>query len=239
MTDYQELMPEREAVAQACRVMGKMGLTQSTFGHISLRVDGHALLLIRARGPGESGLSYTSADDIILVDFDGRKIAGRPDLDVPKEVFIHTWVLKTRPQMNSVLHAHPAKVMLFSICNKPLLPLFGAYDPAALRLLKNDLCSYPRSVLISNETLGQDLAQTMMHSKACMMRGHGITTCGKSVQDATLTAIRLHELADINYQAHLLGDPQSISQEDQESFEKLPPSPDEAYWRYYCRSVGE
>ena len=117
---------------------------------------------------------------------------------------------------------------------------FGNVDKVtALRLLKNDLCSYPRSVLISNETLGQDLAQTMMHSKACMMRGHGITTCGKSVQDATLTAIRLHELADINYRAHLLGNPQSISEEDQESFERLPPSPDEAYWRYYSRKVGE
>ena len=147
MIEYQKLIPEREAIAQACRVMGKMGLTQSTFGHISLRLEGHDLLLIRARGPGESGLSYTTADDIILVDFDGRKIAGRPDLDVPKEIYIHTWVLKTRPQMNSVLHAHPAKVMVCSICNKPLLPLVGAYDPAAdrhngwLGLLRQSRCA--------------------------------------------------------------------------------------------------
>ncbi|NBY72620.1 MAG: hypothetical protein EBQ69_11820, partial [Betaproteobacteria bacterium] len=82
MIDYLELKPQRDTVAQACRVMGKMGLTQSTFGHISLRLEGHDLLLIRARGPGESGLSYTTADDIILSDFEGKKIAGRPDLDV-------------------------------------------------------------------------------------------------------------------------------------------------------------
>ena len=30
-----------------------------------------------------------------------------------------------------------------------------------------------------------------MNGRACLMRGHGITTCGKSVEEATLTAIKL------------------------------------------------
>jgi L-fuculose-phosphate aldolase len=236
---YESLLPERELLAKACRVMGKLDVTKSTFGHISQRLLGEELLLIRARGPGETGIRFTSPDDIILVDFDGRKVEGRSDLDVPKEVFIHTCLFKARPELRSVLHAHPATVMLFTICNKSLLPLFGAYDPACLRLVQKELSLYPSSVLISNEIRGKSLAEAIRSSKACMMHGHGITTCGASVEEATLTAIRLNEVADINYRAHLLGDPQPISDEDMESFEELQEGSQTPYWRYYCRLVGE
>ncbi len=239
MSMYQRLLPERELLAKACRVMGKLDVTKSTFGHISLRLPGEELLLIRARGPGESGIRFTAPDDIILVDFDGRKVEGRADLDVPKEVFIHTCLFRARPELRSVLHAHPATVMLFTICNKPLLPLFGAYDPALLRLVQKELSTFPSSILISDETRGKSLAEAIRSSKACLMRGHGITTCGTSVEDATLTAIRLNEMADINYRAYLLGDPQPISQEDMLSFEELQEGSPTPYWRYYCRSVGE
>lgn len=239
MSMYQSLLPERELLARACRVMGKLDITKCTFGHISQRLPGQDLLLIRARGPGESGIRFTAADDIILVDFDGRKVEGRADLDVPKEVFIHTCLYKARLDVGAVLHAHPATVMLFTVCDKPLLPLFGAYDPACLRLVLKELSSYPSSILISDETRGKSLAEAIRSSKACLMRGHGITTCGASVEEATLTAIRLNELADINYRAYLLGDPQPISQDDMLSFDDLQEGSQAPYWRYYCRMVGE
>src|SRR5882757_10117406 len=112
MTDANDLRQLRERVAKACRVLGKLELTKSTFGHISVRMPGTDTLLIRARGPGETGIRYTAADDVIGVDFDGNKIDGRDDLDVPKEIFIHTWVYRTRPDVQSVLHAHPSTVMM-------------------------------------------------------------------------------------------------------------------------------
>lgn len=236
---YETLMPERERVARACRVMGKLDLTRSTFGHISLRVPDHDLILIRARGPGESGIRYTSADDIILVDLDGRKVAGRDDLHVPKEVFIHTALLKARPALGSVLHAHPSTVVLFSICGVPLLPLVGAFDPSCLRLVNDGIANYPRSVLIHNEELGRDLASVMREARSCVMRGHGVTTLGATVEDAVLDAIRLNDLADLNYRARLLGTPEPIAQEDMAFFEQVDVGGNDPYWRYYCRLTGE
>jgi len=241
---YQTLLPQREQLARACRVMGKLEVTKSTYGHISMRVeaaaaDGRDLVLIRARGPGESGIRYTAADDIILVDLDGKKVAGRDDLHVPKEVFIHTQLLRARPDVQSVLHAHPATVMLFTICDKPLLPLFGAYDPQALRLVRKELSYYDRSILISDDDKGRTLAEVIRSSKACLMRGHGITTCGATVEETTLTAIRLNEVAELNYRAYLLGSPRPISDEDLETFERGKEVEWASYWRYYCRLVDE
>ena len=65
MNDLSKL---RELVAQSCRVLGKLNLTKEPSGHVSARVPGEDRVLIKARGPEESGLRFVSARDIITVD---------------------------------------------------------------------------------------------------------------------------------------------------------------------------
>jgi ribulose-5-phosphate 4-epimerase/fuculose-1-phosphate aldolase len=235
----------RELVAKACRVLGKLELTKSGSGHISARVPGTDTLVIRARGVGETGVRYTTVDEVITVDLGGKKLSGRADLEPPQEVFIHTWLYRTRPEIGSVLHAHPATVVLFTICNKPLLPIYGAYDPTSLRLLMEGIPTYPRSVTVSSDALGKEFAAAMV-GRACLMRGHGITTCGKAVEEATLTAIKLNELAEMNYRAYLLGHPQPIPAEEIAQITSGRKGGDAqrdahaaASWRYYCSLAGE
>lgn len=237
MSGVEEL---RARVAKACRVLGKLELTKAASGHISARVPGTDTLLIRARGPGESGVRYTQADEVITVDLDGKKREGRADLEAPQEVFIHTWLYRTRPQVGAVLHAHPLTVVLFTICNKPLLPLTGAYDPSSLRLFAEGIPTYPRSITVSNDALGEEFAAAM-GKRCCLMRGHGITTCGDTVEEATLAAIKLNELAETNYRAHLLGEPQPIPDEEiaQITAGRGGKSHQASSWRYYCRLTGE
>jgi len=239
-----DLTKLRELVAQSCRVLGKLNLTKEPSGHVSARVPGEDKVLIKARGPEESGLRFVSARDIITVDFNGKKLAGDDGLDVPQEVFIHTWLYKTRPDVECVVHVHPLTVVLFTICGKPIQPLFGAYDPSGLRLLVDGLATYPRSITVSNEKLGEEFAQAMGNKQACLMRGHGITSAGPNVEDATLTAIKLNDAAVINYQASLLGTPQPISQEDIEILVGKSRGGGKgahanSNWRYYCKLLDE
>lgn len=235
----------RETVAQACRVLGRLDITKAATGHVSARVPGRDHALIRARGPGELGVRYTTADQVIEVDFDGKPVGkSGAGLEAPHEVFIHTAVYRARPDVNAVVHVHPTAVVLFTICNKPLLPLFGAYDPSALLLALEGIPTYERSILISTPELGTDLARALGPHTTCLMRGHGITSVGVGVEDAALAAIHLNELASVNYQARLLGDPVPISQEDQETFRRaLGGRPrgagrGPALWRYYLELTG-
>ena len=241
MSDLSKL---RELIAQSCRVLGKLNLTKEPSGHVSGRVPGADKVLIKARGPEESGLRFVTADDIITVDFTGKKVDGRDGLDTPQEVFIHTWLYRTRPDVQCVVHVHPLTVVLFTICNKPLLPLFGAYDPSSLRLLMEGLVTYPRSITVSNEKLGAEFAATMGEKPACLMRGHGITTAGAGVEEATLTAIKLNDLAEVNYRAALLGNPEPIPQEDIDVIlgaagRRKSATHSVSNWRYYCKLLGE
>jgi ribulose-5-phosphate 4-epimerase/fuculose-1-phosphate aldolase len=240
-----------ERVTQACRVLGRLDLTKAATGHVSARLPGNDRILIRARGPGELGVRYTGVDQVITVDLDGNPVAPDPyGLAAPLEVFIHTAIYKARPEVYSVIHIHPPTIVLFTICNKPLLPLFGAYDPASVRLALEGIPTFDRSILINSPELGAKLVEAMGGAKTCLMRGHGITTAAPSVEQAALYAIWLNELAAINYHAHVLGDPRPISKEDQDAMRALrslesrpeggaaPTGLEAALWRYYCTLTG-
>lgn len=233
-------------VAEACRVLARLDLTKAATGHVSARVPGSDRVLIRARGVNELGVRYTTEKQVVEVDLDGKLVgAAEAGLAAPIEVFIHTAIYKARPEVNSVVHVHPAMVVLFTICNKPLLPIFGAYDPSALQLVLEGIPTFDRSILVSTPELGDELARAMGNARTCMMRGHGITTAGPTVEEAALHAIHLNELAAMNYQAQLLGDPRPISAEDQAAFRDVarrshgPGGRSAAAWRYYCALTAD
>ena len=234
----------RASVAQACRVLARLDLAKGATGHVSARIPGTSRVLIRARGPNELGVRYTAEEQVIEVDLDG-KVVGKVEegLAAPIEVFIHTAVYKARPEVNSVVHVHPATVVLFTICDLPLLPLFGAYDPSALQLALDGVPTFDRSILVSTPALGDELVRAMGGAKTCMMRGHGITAAAPTVEEAALNAIHLNELATMNYQARLLGEPRPISDADQAEFRAMARRGGGgrvgALWRYYCALTAD
>lgn len=234
----------KERLARACRVLGRLELTKAATGHVSARLHGADLLLVRARGPEELGVRYTTADQIVTVDFDGR-LAGNhaPGLKPPLEIFIHTELYRRQPDIQAVVHMHPPLVVAFTACDEPLLPIYGAYDPRSAQLAIGGLPTYPRSILIDTPELGEEFARTMKASPACLMRGHGVTTAAGNIEDAALNMILVNELANMTYLARTIGTPAPIPDEEQSSIMALEPRTDAAkdlsprsaaLWRYYC-----
>ena len=243
----------RHRIAKACRVLGKMELTRALRGHISARIPGTDRIFVRARGPAEKGVRYTSEDEVVEVGLDGKPVKGMPTgLRTPSEIFIHTEIFRARPDVNAVLHLHPPTIVLFTVTGTPLLPIYGAYDPQGLGIALEEPPLFDSSVLINTPELGRQLTATIGTKRACLMRGHGITTAAGSVEEAGVIALGLNELATLNYQARALGAPQPISQSDREALmpamKRLtvpgpqPGEPNEsvvAEWRYYCRLTDE
>jgi ribulose-5-phosphate 4-epimerase/fuculose-1-phosphate aldolase len=244
---------ERELIARACRMLGKLKLTKGGMGHISMRSADGEHLLVRAKGLEEAAVQYTTAEHIIKVDLNGEIVEGANGLEPPGEILLHTWLYRLRPETRSVVHVHPLNALLLTICRKPLMPLFGGYDPGLLKLVLEGIPTYQRSITIRNDKLGKEFGEAMGSKRACLMRGHGITTAGGSVEEATVTAIMVNEIAEINYRAHLLGGAEPISDEDIAEFHdrKANKKPGEipsretagarlaASWRYYTELAGE
>ena len=240
-------------IARACRVLGKMELTRALRGHISARIPGTQRIFVRARGPAENGVRYTTEDEIVEVGLDGKPVAGMPKgLRTPSEIYIHTEIFRARPEVNAVLHLHPPTIVLFTVTGTPLLPIYGAYDPQGLGIALEEPPTFESSVLINTPELGRELVATIGDKRACLMRGHGITTAADSIEEASVVALGLNELATMNYQARALGEPRPISQSDRDALApamkrltargEKPGEPGEsvtAEWRFYCRLTGE
>ncbi|GAA1726162.1 MULTISPECIES: class II aldolase/adducin family protein [Microbacterium] len=190
---------ERRLIADACRVLAGRGLADGILGHISLRVGEH-IMLVRCRGPHERGLGYTTPDDIRLVDFEGEA-AAPGELDgwsVPNELPLHAEVLRRRPAVAAVVHAHPPRVVAADLAGIRIRPLIGAFDIPGTRLAAGGVPVYARGVLVRNRTLAAEMADAMGERPLVVLRGHGITSAAAGVEQAVLQAISVDILAGLS-----------------------------------------
>lgn len=210
---HPELEATAETVATACRILGNLDLTHEALGHVSYRAPDSPTILIKGKGPNEVGLRYTTPEDILEVDFDAKPVSSVSGLQPPSESYIHLWMYRKNPSLRSVIHVHPEAAVLLTICGIEIQPIYGAFATGS-RIAVAGVPVYPRSRTVADDTLGEEFADFMGDNTVAMMHGHGITVVGTSVQEATVRAIAFNQLARMTYQAHLLGTPKLIAEDE-------------------------
>jgi 3,4-dihydroxyphthalate decarboxylase len=132
-----------------------------------------------------------------------------------------------------------------------LLPIYGAYEPSGLNMALKGIPTYPRSRGITNDKLGDEFMTSMGEKDVCLLRGHGVTTAGRDVEQSVSNAFTIFELARMNYLAYAIGDPKPVPQEDideatpgSEANQRRPRHRREydraaPMWRYYRQLLGE
>lgn len=212
-----DLTELRLRVATACRILARQGLIDGILGHVSVRV-GDDRLLVRCRGPEERGLLFTTQEDIHLLDFDGNGDLG--DYSPPNELPLHAETLRARPEVVSVVHAHPPAVVTSELAGVPLRPIVGSFNMPAARMAATGIPVYPRSVLIRRRDLAEEMLAAMGSHPVCLLRGHGLTAVGDTVEQAVVRALAVDELARVSLDvARCGGTPPEVPAED---FAELP-----------------
>jgi 3,4-dihydroxyphthalate decarboxylase len=217
----------------ACRVLARQGVGDGILGHVSARAtDG--TILIRCRGPNERGLAFTTEDDIRAVDLDGRG-GDLGQWRPPNEFPIHSQILAARPDVGCVVHAHPPLALLVALAGIELRPIFGAYNIPAMRLAQAGVPVFARSALITRPELAQELVDAMSGRDVCLMRGHGITVTGATVEEATVRALDLNTLARVHVELARIGvTAPTVSEEDMAELPDLGSAFNTtASWRHY------
>lgn len=229
----------RRTVALACRLLGHRGLAEDVLGHVSLRTAGDRFL-VRCRGPQESGLLFTSVDDVREVDYDGHGELG--DWNVPNELSIHAEVLRARPAVDAVVHCHPPALLAVGLAGLELRPVFGAYNMPATRMALDGIPVYPRSVLIRRRELGSEMVAAMGDAPVCVLRGHGVTAVGSgphAVEQAVVRASNVEVLARATLQlATLAADVPTLDADDVAELPDLGGAfNDVSVWRHFVRRL--
>ncbi len=193
----------RRTVALGCRIVAAAGLTTPLLGHISLRA-GPGRVLVRCRGPQERGLLFTTVSDVRLAGLDDQGDIG-DGYRLPNEYPIHAEILRARPDVASVLHAHPRSALLAGLAGVPIRPVFGAYDIPAFRLAADGVPGYPHAGLVRTAAAGRELARALGGSAVVLLRGHGVATVGADVPQALGRLLALDELLRVCVELALSG----------------------------------
>src|SRR5579871_1517300 len=112
-----DVQRRRQQLADCTRIMVMQEIMDFS-GHISARVPGTDRVLIQPRDTSRAGLT---ADDILVVDLNDNVLEGKGP--APSETALHTSVYKARPDAVAVCHGHPTMSTLFTVVDRPFLPV--------------------------------------------------------------------------------------------------------------------
>ena len=170
----------------ANRILYDQGIVDG-LGHASVRHDQTpgVFLLSCNRAPG-----LVRRADIVCYDLDGNAVSEtteRPYL----ERFIHSEIYRARPDVVAVVHSHSAGVIPFGVTGHRLRPIFhmaGLLGSGSAQFEIRDTGG-DTDMLIRNPALGQALAQSLGTQACVLMRGHGSTVVGSSIEQVVYRAI--------------------------------------------------
>jgi ribulose-5-phosphate 4-epimerase/fuculose-1-phosphate aldolase len=204
----------RADVATACRILARRGLVDGVLGHVSARVADDELV-IRCRGPEERGLAFTAPADVRRVRLDGAPVDVPDGWRAPNELPIHTELMRERPEVGAVVHAHPPAALLAGLAGLAIRPVFGAFNIPAMRLALAGVPVYQRPILITRSELAAEMVAAMDGRPVCLLAGHGIAVAAGSVEEATVMAADLHVLLTVTVELARLGaEPPELTDED-------------------------
>jgi HCOMODA/2-hydroxy-3-carboxy-muconic semialdehyde decarboxylase len=184
-------------------------------GHISVRDPDDPALFWMSR---EIAPGLVTADDLLQY----RVSDGEPVNDGGRrsyfERFIHSEILKVRPDVNSVAHSHAEEAILFGATGIELHAF--AHVHAFLWDVRNfeirGLPANPKGNLLVNSTaLGAALAKTLGDGRVALMRGHGMVAVGGTIREAVHRSIYTIQNARLQRDAMLLGKPITFLDRDE------------------------
>ena len=88
-------------------------------------------------------------------------------------------VLRARPDVRSVVHAHPPAVVAADLAGLGVRPIVGAFDIPGLRLAAGGVPVYPRGVLVRNRRLAGEMVAALGDRAVVVLRAHGLTSNGQ------------------------------------------------------------
>ncbi len=219
----------------ANRILYRQGVVDG-FGHVSVRHDqspGH-FLLARNMAPG-----LVRREDILTFDLEGIALDARGQR-VYLERFIHAEIYRARADVQAVVHSHSPGVIPFGVTGQPLRPVFhmcGFLGEGAASFEIRDATG-DGEMLISNGPLGVALAAALGVRSAVLMRGHGSTVVGNSLEQAVYRAIYTEVNARLQAQAVQLGEITFLNAREAAKAALMNDSQLPRAWELWTREIG-
>lgn len=194
----------RESIIAACLEMNRSGLNQGTSGNISLRwKDG---LLIT---PTSLPYDQMAPDDIVFLGMDGRTEGqNQPS----SEWRFHRDIMKAKPEVAAIVHAHPIYATIIAIMGLEIPPLHYMVAVAGGSTIP---CA-PYATFGTAE-LSEHAVAALKGRTACLLEHHGMIATGPTLDKALWLAVEVETLARQFHGCLQIGGPRLLPIEEIET----------------------
>ncbi|MFP4274400.1 MAG: class II aldolase/adducin family protein [Paracoccaceae bacterium] len=192
----------RQAIIDACLWMNESGLNQGTSGNISVRVAGGMLIT-------PSGVPYAGMRPWMIrrLPLDAPPPPAEDGLKPSSEWHFHQALLRARPDMRAVVHAHPAHATAVSALRRPIPACH--YMVAAFGGNEVPLAEY---ALFGSAELSGNIVTAMAGRHGCLMASHGAVVLGETLERALWRMEELEGLARVYLLATASGSPHILGE---------------------------
>ena len=168
----------RDDLALALRAAAHHGLAEGVCNHFSIELpDGSGRFLLNPRG---LMWSEVRADDIVLIDVQGRRLAGRHEVE-PTAMFIHAAIHRLCGKA-CVLHTHMPHATALTLTTDRALDTTLSQN--AMRPWKRIAVDRHYNGLALDASEGERIAAAMGAADVVFLGNHGIVVCGERMAHA-------------------------------------------------------
>ena len=191
---------KRQSIIDACLRMNASGINQGTSGNISLR-HGDGMLITPTSTPYEA----MKPEQIVYMHLDGNHDPGqRPS----SEWRFHRDILKARPEINAIVHAHPPYSTMLAIMGMEIPPVHYMVAVAG-----GDTIRCAPYATFGTQELSEHAVRALEGRLACLLEHHGMIAVGPSLPKAMWLAVEVETLARQYHGCLQIGTPLLLSKE--------------------------
>ena len=178
LEDFEAAHQLRSDLALALRAAARHGLAEGVCNHFSVELpDGSDRFLLNPRGLLWSEIG---ADDIVMIDVQGNKLAGRHEVE-PTAMFIHG-AIHGHARKACVLHTHmPYATALTLTADRGL---DTTLSQNAMRFHGRVAIDADYNGLALDATEGLRIARAMQGADVVFLGNHGVVVCGARMDHA-------------------------------------------------------
>lgn len=200
-----ELQALKEQICDVCHKMWQLGWVAANDGNVSARLDDGTFLAT----PTGMSKSFITPDKLVRIDADGNVLEGAPGLRPSSEIKMHLRCYQERPDVNSVLHAHPPTATGYAVAHKAL----DEYSMIETVIAIGSVPVTPYGTPSTYE-VPEAIAPYLGEHDVVLLMNHGALAVGADVITAYYRMETLELFAKISLTAHLLGGAKEISREN-------------------------
>lgn len=205
MSEQLSYMDLREQICDVCHKMWQLGWVAANDGNVSARLEDGTFLAT----PTGMSKSFITPDKLVRIDADGNVLEGAPGLRPSSEIKMHLRCYQERPDVNSVLHAHPPTATGYAVAHKAL----DEYSMIETVIAIGSVPVTPYGTPSTYE-VPEAIAPYLGEHDVVLLMNHGALAVGSDIITAYYRMETLELFAKISLTAHLLGGAKEISREN-------------------------